>query len=447
MIETARTWSLLSELRRGARSSRAARRDLQGWLLRRAVAHAYRHVPFYRRVWTAAGVDPDSVRDIDDLGRLPIISTDQVRAAAGSGELWAQTADTVAYQRFPTSGSSGTPLLVPRGVTEARLWRAAGLRMLFEHGFRWSYATVQFDPPSAPLHLLQRLGLARTTWIAPALPLDQQLVRFAAAGAQVVVATPTVLRRLCRGLVEHDVRPRLPLVVFCQGEILDAHSRDVIRVVLNADPVSVYGMSEVGYVAWQCEARAGLHVNAEMVAVEIVHDGIAATAGQLGQVVVSDLRGRSMPLLRCDTGDLAVAGADPCACGRTLPTLNPIEGRRRQAIRLADGSIVTPRAVVNCLAGTLGPDDYRLHQESEQRFRLRLTPEASARLGDEASLRRQLGELLGDVDIQIDVVALPPSIEKTQVVTVAGSLEVRVRQEEQQRDAQARGRDAHTIES
>jgi phenylacetate-CoA ligase len=52
---------------------------LQDRSLRAAVVHAYENVPFYRRFWDKQGFYAGSVRDIQDLERIPIIDSPMVR--------------------------------------------------------------------------------------------------------------------------------------------------------------------------------------------------------------------------------------------------------------------------------------------------------------------------------------------------------------------------------
>jgi len=59
-------------------------------------------------------------------------------------------------------------------------------------------------------------------------------------------------------------------------------------------------------------------------------------AGQVGRVVVTDLHNFATPLIRYDLGDYAEM-ADTCPCGRGLPALKRIMGRRRNMVRLPDG--------------------------------------------------------------------------------------------------------------
>jgi phenylacetate-CoA ligase len=67
-------------------------------------------------------------------------------------------------------------------------------------------------------------------------------------------------------------------------------------------------------------------VQAENVLLEIVD----------GQVLISTLHNFASPLLRYELGDLAEWG-EPCACGRGLPVLKKVHGRKRNRLRLPDG--------------------------------------------------------------------------------------------------------------
>jgi phenylacetate-CoA ligase len=176
-----------------------------------------------------------------------------------------------------------------------------------------------------------------------------------------------------------------------------------VYATLGTDPVSRYGITEIGFVAWQCERREGFHVNAEAYLVEVVRDGRPAAPGEVGALVVTDVWGRARPLLRYDTGDLAVAGDGNCPCGRSLPAIASIEGRTSESALLADGRVVTTRTVVDALAGTLRPGEFHLHQEGPDRFRVML----AERAGRDAVVRRLLS-LLGDVELQIEAGVPPP---------------------------------------
>lgn len=415
MIETLETWRLLRELRRGARRSPDSIARLQSALLRATVEHAYERVPHYRRRWDEAGLDPSGVRGLDDLERIPLLSGESARAAIERGELVARGLDPERLPAFPTSGSTGRPLRVPRGPAEQRLWRAVALRTWFEHDYSWSHVTVHLDPHAGPPHPLQRLGVGRTVWISTRVAVEEQVARLARARPDVVVATPTVLRRVARAAAAGGVRmPRLRLV-FAHGEVLDPATALLVERVLGSAPIGLYGLTELGYVAWQCERREGYHLNADACLVEVVRDGRPAPPGEVGAVVATSLRARTVPLVRYETGDLAVAADGPCPCGRTLPLLRSVEGRARDAVALADGRLVTTRALVEHMAGVLPPDGYRVSRTAAERFRVHL--EDPARNGAVGRLRALLGEV--EVDRAAGVPSLPGGGDKTRPLTAA----------------------------
>jgi phenylacetate-CoA ligase len=90
-----------------------------------------------------------------------------------------------------------------------------------------------------------------------------------------------------------------------------------------------YGLNELGFVATRCSAGR-YHINSEAFIVEVVDDeGRACQPGEIGRVLVTALQNPFMPLIRYDTGDLAVAVAQDCLCGKTLPAIGRIIGRFR----------------------------------------------------------------------------------------------------------------------
>lgn len=60
--------------------SRSELEQLQAGRLGETVRRAVQQVPFYRNQCTAAGVDPSSVRSLDDLRRIPFTVKDDLRA-------------------------------------------------------------------------------------------------------------------------------------------------------------------------------------------------------------------------------------------------------------------------------------------------------------------------------------------------------------------------------
>lgn len=82
---------------------------------------------------------------------------------------------------------------------------------------------------------------------------------------------------------------------------------------------------ERAWIACDCEAAGGHHVAAESYIVEVLQDGTPVAPGEEGDVVITDLNSFSVPLIRYQVGDRAVALDDAvCACGRGLPKIGQV---------------------------------------------------------------------------------------------------------------------------
>ncbi|MCK4782984.1 MAG: phenylacetate--CoA ligase family protein [Desulfobacteraceae bacterium] len=433
-METFHTWVLLRHLRAGLQRSPGDIRQLQDRLLRDAVSHAYKNVPFYRKFWDKSGFDANNFRGIQDLNHIPIMTNSMVKESARQGELLALGVDTDKCTYLDSSGSSGNPLRVWKQPLEERLRRAIGLRIFFEHGFRWNHMTVQFQILPGPSHFLQQFGISKKKWISTEQPIQEQLNQFLEAKAGVVVGTSTALRQIALAVEASNEKFKRPLIVFCAGELLDLETCTAVKRVFKVDPTGLYGQTEVGYMAWQCEQRSAFHINADTHLVEVVLNGQQVGPGELGAIVITDLRARTMPFIRYDTTDLAIAGLGQCSCGRSFPVLESIEGRTKSSVLLKDGRILTTRALVNHMAGTLCLGEYRLHQLTLHRFRLELISDFASvdRTGVQdmstqdlkTTALRRLHKILGDVEISVKFVKpwQPDGTGKTH--TIASSVPI-----------------------
>jgi len=98
-----------------------------------------------------------------------------------------------------------------------------------------------------------------------------------------------------------------------------------------------YSSQETGIIALECPLGGLYHVQSEHLLVELLDEhNNPCKEGQVGKVVITDLHNFATPLIRYDIQDYAIVGG-PCPCGRGLPTLSKIAGRRRNMIRLPDG--------------------------------------------------------------------------------------------------------------
>jgi phenylacetate-CoA ligase len=73
--------------------------------------HAYKHVPFYRQRFEAAGIQPADVRSLSDLQHLPVLTKADLHAHADDDEMIAAGQRKETLRRNATGGSTGSPVV------------------------------------------------------------------------------------------------------------------------------------------------------------------------------------------------------------------------------------------------------------------------------------------------------------------------------------------------
>lgn len=127
------------------------------------------------------------------------------------------------------------------------------------------------------------------------------------------------------------------LAVLSVGEVVTASLRDEVKMHLGCNMIDIYATAETGPIAMQCSESGLYHVQSELVFAELLNGtGQPARPGETGRVVVTPLYNLAMPLIRFDTGDLAIAGT-ACKCGSPHPVITSIVGRAGSQLRSKNG--------------------------------------------------------------------------------------------------------------
>jgi len=311
--------------------------------LAETLRHAGRHVPYYRRRWgTSPDVPAECAREA--LAGLPFLTKGELQDAAG--ELMSDRRPR-RVTRKTTGGSTGqaVTLVKDRGATAREMaasWLAYGW-----FGVRVGDRAIRFW--GEPFTLRRRLRFA-------AADLAMHRIRFSAFAfdradldaywqrcrdfrPDYLYGYVSMLDAFACHLIEAGVDGRqLGLkVAVTTAEVLSDPQRARLQRAFDCPVQNEYGCGEVGPIAYECP-RGALHLMTDHLHVELLGPGDRpAGPGESGEVVVTDLANRAMPLVRYRLGDSAVAGTGPCPCGRGFPTLERIWGREYDFIETGDG--------------------------------------------------------------------------------------------------------------
>jgi phenylacetate-CoA ligase len=179
------------------------------------------------------------------------------------------------------------------------------------------------------------------------------------------------------------------------GETLPEPLRAEAEALWGCRLFDCYSSEEVGYIALECPAGGGYHLMSEMLIVEVVReDGQACAPGEIGRVLVTDLRNFATPLIRYELGDHAEMGG-PCACGRGLPTIRRVVGRERNLILMPDGTRHWPLTGRSQYRSVAPVAQYQMIQHEPERIEVRLVVDTPLSAGQEAALKAMMVKALG----------------------------------------------------
>ena len=140
----------------------------------------------------------------------------------------------------------------------------------------------------------------------------------------------------------------------------------------------------------------------------IDNQGKGVSPGEKGSVILTDLNNYAMPFIRYDTGDIAIAGGE-CSCGRGLPLVTNIEGRRAEYLITPRGRVIAPNVLGGYLFRSHDYVDYFIKYQAEQnesdRITFRFVPIKATDEDLRQRLHHDLQELMGeDIEINLEFV-------------------------------------------
>jgi len=348
--------------------------------LRALVRHAAEHVPHYRELFRDAGIDPREIATADDLAALPLLEKETVQRAPD--RFRSTGPEGVRAVPFPTTGSSGTPLVVFHEPAALLRYLSTGVRQ--DHvlrrllGVRGGRTLMLAHPSSTGPRaraFYRRATLlpgrpARKGRLSPEAPVAELVETVNARRPDVLAGWGNTIESLFRLAAAGDVRLHRPRLVRYHAEGMSEGGRRLVEEGFGIPVLSSYVAVETFRIGFSCERRTGHHLHEDCCHVRVVRpDGSDAPRGEPGEVVVSNLLNRGTVLLNYRLGDVAALLPEACPCGRSFRLLGAVQGRVSEILELEDGTRVHPWSVANAVQHE-GLLRFQLVQEERTRFRL-----------------------------------------------------------------------------
>jgi phenylacetate-CoA ligase len=299
------------------------------------VNHAYHGSSFYRKRLDEAGVDPGSIRSLDDISRLPFTRADALREGYPFPLLSVPLADVVRiHASSGTTGKKKVLCYTKKDIDDwvhlfARCYEMAGLnaddkvQIAVGYGIWTAGAGFQLG--------CEKFG-AMAIPVGPG-NLDLQCRFLVDLQTTVMCCTASMALLMAEEIERNNLGCKIALKKIIFGaERSSAAMRTRIKELMGLEDLfDIPGMTELygPGTGLECSKHEGIHYWADNYILEILDPETLRPVpmGETGEMVVTTLCKEAAPLIRYRTGDLTRLIPDACSCGNILPMHDRLLGR------------------------------------------------------------------------------------------------------------------------
>jgi len=298
------------------RIEKASRDEIGALQLRRlqwSLRHSYDNVEHYRRVFDAAGVKPEDLKQLSDLSKFPFMTKKDLRDNYPYG-LFAVPRDRIA-RIHASSGTTGKPTVVGYTMNDIDNWaevvarsiRAAGggpgdtVHIAYGYGLFTGGLGAHYGAERAGCTVIPMSG-GQT---------EKQVQLIGDFKPDIIMVTPSYMLNIIEEFRRQGLDPSqssLRVGIFGAEPWTNA-MRQEIEKRAGIDAVDIYGLSEVmgPGVASECvESKDGPVIWEDHFYPEIIHPitGEVLPDGEEGELVFTSLTKEALPVIRYRTRDL-----------------------------------------------------------------------------------------------------------------------------------------------
>lgn len=314
--------------------SRDEMTTLQSKRLVKTVDRVYHNVEYYRKKMQEVGLEPGDIRGIEDLGKLPYTTKEDLRITYPFGMFAAPQSEIVRVHA--SSGTTGKPTVVGYTRRDIEIWEECVARAMTMAGItrndtiQVAYGYGLFTGGLGAHYGAEFLG-ARV--VPQSTGNTKKLITMMKDfGVTAIACTPSYLLHIAETLEEEGELGNIQLkTAICGAEPWTEAMRLQMEDKLHISAHDIYGLSEImgPGVACDCDYHKGLHVFVDHFLPEIIDPKTLQPVGEdtVGELVFTTLTKEGLPLIRYRTKDLTSISYAKCECGRTLPRLSRFKGR------------------------------------------------------------------------------------------------------------------------
>ncbi len=324
--------------------------------LKETVNWLYERVPFYHKKLDEMSVKADDIKSLEDIVKLPLTVKTDLRDNYPFGMCAVPMKEVIRVHA--SSGTTGKPITGPYTAEDVDQWTECVARVLWAAGIRDedivqnSYGIGLFTGGLGLHQGATRIGC--TVVPTSSGMTERQILLMKDFGTTALFCTPSYALTIAERAEELGTPIKdLPLRVGVFGaEPWTNAMRHEIEERMGISAIDIYGLTELGGpgMAYECQAKDGLHINEDHFIPEIIDPDTLEPVppGEKGELVLTAIQRRAMPLLRYRTKDITSLRRGKCSCGSTLIKMDRITGRSDDML-IINGVNVFPSQIESLL--------------------------------------------------------------------------------------------------
>ncbi|MBE6340183.1 MAG: AMP-binding protein [Bacteroidales bacterium] len=343
--------------------------EYQDSRLRETIAYVAEKSPFYRRLFAENGIDPQSIKTVADLQKIPVTTKVELQRF-NNDFLCVSERDVVDI--VTTSGTTGDPVVVK--LTENDLQRLA-----YNEWLSFSTAGCTRDDVLQLMTTIDRRFMAGLAYFMGARSLGMGVCRVGNGIPELQWDTIKRIGSTCGMVIPSFI---MKLIDYAKSQGIDYRHSTMKKCVCIGEALykpngertalgnrihtewpelklyTTYASTEMQSSFTDCEYFCGGHVQPELIYVELLDENNQPVKeGEAGEVTITNFGIEGMPLVRFKTGDICYMYSSPCKCGRNTKRLSSVIGRKNQMIKYK-GTTVYPPVMFDILDNIEGVANY-----------------------------------------------------------------------------------------
>jgi phenylacetate-CoA ligase len=341
---------------------------LQEQKLLEVLTYVNTHSPFYKRLFSKANIDVNTIKKLDDLQFLPVTTKEDLQKH--NDDFLCIPANKI-IDYATTSGTLGDP--VTFGLSDKDLDRLA-----YNEAISFDCAGIKEGDLVQLMTTMDRRFMAGLAYFLGLRKMKVGVIRVGAGIPELqwdsiskykpthLITVPSFLLKMIEYAEQHNIDINNSSVkgAICIGEPIrnqdfsDNALAKKISDKWNIKLFSTYASTEMSTAFTECSHGVGGHHHPELIIIEVLDEKNKPVAnGESGELTFTTLGIEAMPLIRFKTGDIVKLHTEPCLCGRNTSRVGPVIGRKQHMIKYK-GTTLYPPAMNDVLNDIAGIENY-----------------------------------------------------------------------------------------